>query len=83
MIINYERLKTNYKFIRFRRAENLFHRPGESGFDVLNYKSQNPIGDISYYAEWKKWVFMSRNMCVFSIGCLRDIADFMGQLPKG
>ena len=35
-----------------------------------------PLGKISWYALWRKYVFLPYQNTVFEKDCLRDIADF-------
>ncbi len=38
-----------------------------------------PVGDVEWYAPWRKYCFTPRSGTVFDQGCLREIADFCEQ----
>ena len=40
------------------------------------------LGECEFYAPWKQWQFVPLYQTAFTIDCLRDIAHFLGQLPK-
>ncbi len=71
-------VRTEYEFIRFEEIEN----PGKKTgcWDCVNKKYGAPLGVIGWYGGWRQYVFQPLPDCEFSAGCLRDIADFIGQL---
>lgn len=46
-------------------------------YGVYNNRSKDQIGIISWYKQWKEYVFSSQPECVFNNSCLRDIVDFI------
>lgn len=44
---------------------------------IFNNKPNEQIGIISYYLEWKKFVFSSQPNIVFDVTCLRCILSFV------
>lgn len=51
-------------------------------FDVLNRKSQDVIGRIFWHGRWRRYIFKGEPDCVFSEGCLLDIASFLHALME-
>ena len=72
-------MKTTYRHIHFVAVyEGL--NPKIKKWSCRNNKSKEEIGNIDFYATWKRFVFKGREGCVFDVGCLRDIIDFISQL---
>ena len=71
-------MKTKYKHIHFEVG------PRFAGGGVFYYCKSNRndaiLGDVTYYDDWKKYVFEGRAGCVFDTSCLADVIDFMSQL---
>jgi len=44
---------------------------------IRNRRSEALLGGVRFYPQWRCYVFEPETECVFSVGCLRDIADFM------
>ena len=64
-------MKAKYKYVHFE--DN-----GSGGYWCLNNKSGDILGEITYYARWKDYVFSAWNdLCVFNATCLDDISEFM------
>jgi len=52
-------------------------------YDIINNKSQDYLGGIFFYEEWKQYVVQLEEGGVFNNSCLRDILDFMdNEIPK-
>jgi len=66
-------ITTNYKYIRFKLAEQ---KPKTLVYDILNNNSDDLIGQVKYYAQWRQYIFFPQEGCIFSVGCLDDIIDF-------
>jgi len=74
-------MKTRYKFIYFEKEDT---GGGRERWYCLNNRSGNQLGEVCWYAGWKRWVFQPETAAEFSADCLTDIADFMGRLsPYG
>lgn len=68
-------MKTKFRFIEFK--------PWGDKWKCLNIK--DPIvtlGEVEYFAPWREWQFCPNPSTGYTIECLRDIAFFLGQLPK-
>jgi len=70
-------VKTQYKFIHFEEVKT----DDKPYYWIRNNKSGDYLGCISWYPNWKMWVFSAADdQCVFNDSCLKDIIHFMGQL---
>ena len=66
-------MKTKYKFIYFKQLENSLW--------ACNNKSNEPLGYVEYYPQWKQYVFSTLTPdVVFNVSCLQDIIHFIKQL---
>lgn len=47
--------------------------------DVFNLtsKSGSHLGQVQWYPQWRQYCFFPARDCVFSVGCLKDINDFI------
>lgn len=54
--------------------------PTKSGkthiWEVINKGSGRQLGTVRWYAQWRQYVFVPQRSCVFSVGCLEEIAGF-------
>jgi hypothetical protein len=75
-------MKTQYGYIHFKEAPKPLL--DETCWACHNNRTKNILGICVVNNLWHKWMFQPENYTEFSIGCLRDIADFMEQLeaPK-
>jgi hypothetical protein len=65
-----------YKFITIHWVnEEMFEK--HPVYRIINNKSGDQIGILSFYKPWKQYVFSSREECVFNNSCLRDVLDFL------
>lgn len=69
-------MKTRYRFIHFEKppTSHLWHCYASAG--------QVELGFLEYHYPWKQWQFVPSPETAFTTDCLRDIASFIGQLPK-
>ena len=44
---------------------------------VGNNRSGDTLGEVRWFGRWHQYTFFPKSDCVFSAGCLRDIADFI------
>jgi len=51
-------------------------------FEIRNIKSDDRIGVVKWYASWRQYCFFPNGDCVFSVGCLNDIMDFIKMLAQ-
>ena len=71
--------KYKYIFIEQKNGEMFEGRPV---YRIYNNRSKNQLGFISFYKQWKEYVFSSSDECVFNNSCLRDVLDFMDNQIK-
>ncbi len=71
-------MKTKYKFIHFNKC------PDGSQWDYIlhNNKTNDILGFIFYYPQWKQSVIEFEEKCVFNNQCLFDITNFLHQLNE-
>jgi penicillin-binding protein-related factor A (putative recombinase) len=67
------------KYIDFELVEQ---KPKTSVYVIRNIHSQMIIGYIKWYAQWRQYCFFPLENAVYSVGCLKDIIDFVEQLMK-
>ena len=65
-------MKTRYRFIHFTQERNLW--------TCFTNRNKDILGICEYYEPWKKWQFLAAPHTGFTVDCLLDIADFLGQL---
>jgi hypothetical protein len=65
-----------YKYIYMQQVGNEVFE-GKPVYRIFNNRNKGQIGIISFYKPWKEYVFSSIPDCVFNIGCLRDVLDFI------
>ena len=51
-------------------------------WSVLTKRRGDWLGRILWYGQWRQYVFETEEGCVFSKGCLDDIADFVAKLMR-
>lgn len=73
-----EKMKKVYKYIKFTE-----YKKQGIAYELRNKKSNEVMGDVYYYSQWRQFVIDFREDCVFNNQCLLDIADFLEQLNKG
>lgn len=49
---------------------------------MSNYEESLELGEISWFARWRKYTFRPKNDTVFEEKCLRDIAQFCQDQTK-
>ncbi len=70
-------MKLVYKYIYFEKVAL-----GGVYYAMNNKRSEEPLGSVYWYEQWKQFVVEPLEGCVFNTQCLRDIADFLQQLNK-
>ncbi len=70
-------MKTRYKYIYFEEVA-----PKADRWECNNKKTKKVMGVIEYWQGWGQYIIEFKEGYVFSIDCLNDIADFLGQLNK-
>lgn len=51
-------------------------------YRISNNKSKEWIGIVFWFKPWNKYVFSTKESCVFDITCLHDVLDFMEKVVK-
>lgn len=49
---------------------------------VENKKHRHYLGDITFYPQWKEWIFSPDENAIFSTECLADLARFLKELNE-
>jgi hypothetical protein len=72
-------LKTEYKYLSFEMTPK---QPKKTSCWVCrNKRSKVALAMVKWYPAWREYCFFPIiNDTVFNAGCLKDIADFLGQL---
>lgn len=70
-----------YKYIQVR-IEDKEEFAGKPVYRIFNNKTGDQLGIISWYTQWRQWVFSSQPNCAFNNSCLRDVLDFMETKTK-
>lgn len=71
------KIKTEYKFIRFKWVED---KPKTSVWLCLNNNSDSGLGVVRWETRWRQYCYFPLGTTLYSAGCLNDIADFINQL---
>lgn len=70
-------MKLIYKYIYFEKCT-----VGGVFYAMNNKRSEESLGSIYYYEQWKQFVVEPLEGCVFNTQCLCDIAHFLKQLNE-
>lgn len=68
-----------YKYLRFQKEP----RPANRKTDVFSCRNKTTgteLGKVKWHGPWRQYCYFPTVQAVYSAGCLRDIADFMGEL---
>lgn len=49
-------------------------------YDVTNRERGTALGVVKWWGRWRQYAFLPAGDCVFSAGCLTDIADAIAVL---
>lgn len=72
-------MKTVYKYLIIYEDSLLLHG-SKVGYAVRNNRSGDRIGSIYWYSCWRQYIFEPNYSTVYSVGCMKDIIDFISQL---
>ena len=79
-MMGFEKMRTKYHYIHFtEKQQPLF--PEVYAFECRNNRTKGLLG-IIIIGDFGKWEFQPEPMTGYTIQCLTDIADFIGQLPR-
>lgn len=70
-------MKTEYEYIYFERL------PADtktSRWSCRNLKSGGELGQVRWNGQWRQYCYFPCGDCVYSGGCLRDVAEFLAGL---
>ena len=67
------------KYIYFELVDE---KPKTQVWDVVNKRSETPLGRISWYGPWRQYVFEPEAQTVYNDGCLNSISSFLGRLRR-
>lgn len=70
---------TYYKFIEIILTEK---KPKTNVYEVYNLKSGGSLGTIRWYGAWRQYCFYPDTNCIFSVGCLQDIINFINKVKS-
>ena len=71
-----------YKFItiKYDKRYGLYH--GKPVYEIINNKTKNYLGSLTYYPAYGEFVFSSCEGKVFAVYCLKNIIDFMEEINE-
>ena len=66
----------------------VYYKPGEDHkgrptWTLHNKRSDAQIGNIGWYASWRRYIFVPLENACFDAYCLREIASFLDRKTKG
>ena len=71
-------MKTRYKFLIFEKAKE--QPPKTERWECKNARNGTVLGEVKWYGPWRQYCYFPIVQAVYSNGCLKDIAHFIGQL---
>lgn len=72
-------MKTDFQYIRMVKIAD---KPKTSVWEVQNKKGEYSIGIIKWNPGWRQYCFFPDNGIVFSVGCLKDVCNFINELKQ-
>lgn len=73
-------LMTEGKWVRFEKAEK--HNPKTGVWDVIAKEDGIVLGQVKWFARWRKYVFHPGYNTVYELDCLSDISLFLSELMR-
>lgn len=70
-----------YRYITIRQIDNETFKQ-HPVYRIFNNKSNAQLGILSYYPQWKQYIFSSYEDVVYDETCLRDILNFLHSLKE-
>jgi hypothetical protein len=71
-------MTTRYRFIHFEQVGD--------HWTCRTNRNNDLLGTVEWFVRWREWEYVPQEGTGYSVGCLRDMADFLAQLnaqPKG
>lgn len=75
-----EVMKTDYQYIRFVQVPT--ERRLTSIWSCQNIRHGEELGRVQWNGAWRQYCFDNTCLATWSLGCLADIQDFIGQLMR-
>jgi len=72
-------VKTKYQYIHFVKTAE---KPKTTVWSCRNNRSGEELGEVKWYGPWRQYCFHPHDFTVFNVGCLKDVCDFIEQLPR-
>jgi len=70
-------MKKDFQYITIVKIRDL---PKTSIYEVQNKKGDYSIGIIKWNAGWRQYCFFPDGDTVYSVGCMKDICEFIQSL---
>ena len=67
-------ITTYYKFLKFVMVEQ---KPKTKVYEVYNTRYGALLGVVKWYGPWRRYCFWPQANCIFSAGCMEDVAQFI------
>ena len=72
---------TKYEYLTFEKTAQ--QPPKTSAWECKNAKSGTVLGIVKWYGPWRQYCYFPTVQAFYSAGCLKDVAQFIGQLKEG
>jgi len=77
-------MKTEYQYIHFAKTAE---KPKTVVYECRNNRSGEVLGEVKWYGPWRQYCFhvaggAPYTTAIFNVGCMKDICDFIEQLPR-
>ena len=70
------------KETKYMRFELTGQKPKTNIYTIFNKKSDEELGEISWYSYWRQYVFEPAYDCLFNHTCLKEISEFLTEINK-
>jgi hypothetical protein len=72
-------VESTYRYIRFVKQPEGKSRNTDI-YSCRTNATDTEIGIVEWYKAWRRYCYFPTTQAVYSAGCLKDIADFIGKL---
>jgi hypothetical protein len=73
-------MKIDYEYLHFKRLMDDSGKSKTTKWSCCNKKSGGELGIVKWYPGWRQYCYFPTVQAVYSVGCLKDIAEFIEQL---
>jgi hypothetical protein len=73
-------MQTEYQYIIFIPVKNTGRKTLK--FECRNKRSRAVLGIVKWNVAWRQYCYYCTDNTVYSVGCMNDIANFIGQLKE-